>query len=109
MLLGKKGEEIAKRCLQAKGYLLLEENFRTRWGEIDLIMEDQEGVVFVEVKTRTAGNTIAPNDRLSERKVARLERAASIFLMKHQANSWRFLLVSVTKVGEKFYIRERLF
>ena len=46
------GEAAAAAFLQAQGYTILARNFRTRWGEIDLVASDAKYLVFVEVKTR---------------------------------------------------------
>jgi putative endonuclease len=50
--LGAKGEEMARRHLEARGFTLLDSNFRTRHGELDLVAADQRHLVFCEVKTR---------------------------------------------------------
>ena len=50
--LGVKGEEMARRHLEARGFTLLDSNFRTRHGELDLVAADQRHLVFCEVKTR---------------------------------------------------------
>ena len=52
LLAGRWGEAEAARYMQKKGYKLKETNYRTRFGEIDLILEDKRYVVFVEVKLR---------------------------------------------------------
>lgn len=57
--LGRKGEAIAARYYRQRGYLLLRHNYRTRMGEIDLILYKEGTVVFAEVKTR-AGHMLAP-------------------------------------------------
>ena len=50
--LGAAGEELARRHLEARGFTLLDENFRTRHGELDLVAADRRHLVFCEVKTR---------------------------------------------------------
>ena len=50
--LGAKGEELARRHLEARGFTLLDSNFRTRHGELDLVAADERHLVFCEVKTR---------------------------------------------------------
>ena len=50
--LGKLGEEIASDFLKNKGYKIIERNFRTRFGELDIIAKDGNCLVFIEVKTR---------------------------------------------------------
>jgi putative endonuclease len=50
--LGARGEELARRHLEARGFTLLEANFRTRHGELDVVAADARHLVFCEVKTR---------------------------------------------------------
>jgi putative endonuclease len=50
--LGARGEELAARHLEARGYQVVEQNFRTRYGEIDVVARDARFLVFCEVKTR---------------------------------------------------------
>lgn len=50
--LGARGEELAARHLEARGYEVLERNFRTRYGEVDVVARDARFLVFCEVKTR---------------------------------------------------------
>ena len=59
-LLGRSGEDRAARHLAGLGYRVLERNYRTPQGEIDLIALDGDTVVFVEVKTRTSDSFGAP-------------------------------------------------
>ena len=52
--LGELGERLAAEYVQKKGMRILEHNYRIRGGEIDLIAQDGDEVVFIEVKTRVA-------------------------------------------------------
>ena len=54
-LLGEYGEIIAARYLRKHGYIIVEGNYHSKFGEIDLVVEDKKYVVFVEVKTRSEG------------------------------------------------------
>ena len=50
--LGEEGESLACRHLEARGFEVIERNFRTRWGELDVVAADRRRLVFCEVKTR---------------------------------------------------------
>ena len=50
--LGARGEDLAVRHLEARGFEVVERNFRTRYGELDVIARDERALVFCEVKTR---------------------------------------------------------
>lgn len=82
--LGKHGEQLAKRFLEKRGFEFLERNFKTpRWGEIDLVMEDGETLVFVEVKTRSGGSAElfgGPLGAIDPHKIETLKRAGQFYL-----------------------------
>jgi putative endonuclease len=64
--LGRRGEELAAEHLERLGYRIVSRNYRTRFGELDLVATDEYVLVFCEVKTRRAGG--APFDNLGEAK-----------------------------------------
>lgn len=82
--LGKQGEELARRYLEKKGFVLVEKNYKTpRWGEIDLVMRDRDTTVFVEVKTRSGSSTKlfgGPLGSINYHKLKTLKRAAQFYL-----------------------------
>jgi putative endonuclease len=79
--LGQRGERLAERYLRRLGYCVVARRARDRLGELDLVAVDGRTVVFVEVKTRRAGEPAAAVDA---RKQARLTRAALSFLQRHE-------------------------
>lgn len=80
--LGAKGEAIAAKYYQKNGYLLLNHNYRTRMGELDLILYKDGGIVFAEVKTRTNSRKAAPAEAVDARKQHRLIAAAQLYLQR---------------------------
>src|SRR2546425_12295493 len=78
--LGKEGERVASRFLEARGYRILERNYRTRRGEIDLIAEDGRILVFVEVKVRLDDRFGGPAAAITRAKQARIARLAQQYL-----------------------------
>src|SRR3954468_5837531 len=80
---GELGERIAEEHLEHRGYRVLGRNFRTRYGELDLIAADDRSLVFCEVKTRVAGTRGGPDgplDAIGTRKRERLRRMATQWL-----------------------------
>lgn len=73
---GERGEKLAARLLRRKGYRILERNFQTRFGEIDLIARKGDQLVFVEVKTRAPGAPVIGRDAVDAAKQARVRAAA---------------------------------
>ena len=82
-LIGAWGEACAAEYLKTKGYRLLSQGYRTRFGEIDLIVADAAFVVFVEVKTRKDDDFAEAWESVGERKRGRLRRTAEIWLLAH--------------------------
>lgn len=78
--LGKLGEEQAAAYLQERGYRLLARNYRCRLGEIDIVAQDKDVLVFVEVRCRTSGRFGLPQESVQWRKQTRLRRAAQYYL-----------------------------
>ncbi|MER3402974.1 MAG: YraN family protein [Armatimonadota bacterium] len=81
--LGRWGEECAMRHLQAQGYQVVARNWRTREGEIDLIVQKGLLLVFVEVKTRRSVRFGAGEESVDTRKQARLAQLAQHYLDAH--------------------------
>ena len=83
--LGERGEEAAARCLERKGYEILERNWRCRFGEADIIARDPSGtIVFVEVKTRRTVKAGLPEEAVSRSKRRRYENIALEYMAKNQ-------------------------
>ncbi len=79
--LGRLGEQLAADHLARRGFRILERNYRTRWGELDLVAFDGEILAFCEVKARRVSSRgIAPFDALHARKRARVRKMASSWL-----------------------------
>lgn len=93
---GNKGEELAVKFLRQKGYLIVERNFKTKFGEIDIIAKDNNTIVFVEVKTRTNDYFGYPFEAVDERKRVKLKNLALIFMKKYNKEfPIRFDIVSI--------------
>lgn len=80
---GMDAEELAWQHLKAHGARLLQRNFRSRRGEIDLVVQDRDSVVFVEVRYRTNPNYGSGEESVDLRKQSRLVACAQHYL---QAN-----------------------
>ena len=101
--LGQEGEDRAARFLEKQGYRILERNYHTKSGEIDLIAMHQDELVFVEVKTRTSGAFGAPELAVDTRKQQRMVKAALGYLKYknlHQVPC-RFDVVAISNESEK--------
>jgi putative endonuclease len=81
--LGRRGEELAARHLAAKGYQIVERNWRCAQGELDLVACDGECLAFVEVRTRRGRALGTPEESVSATKQARLVALAEAYLQAH--------------------------
>jgi len=77
---GRATEEIAARMLQEKGYTILERNFSNRFGEIDIIAQDKETLVFVEVKAKTGVEFGLPEEMIRPGKLQRIRNMATLYM-----------------------------
>jgi putative endonuclease len=94
---GRKGEAIAEKHLRVSGYRILERNYRTPVGELDLVAMDGETLVFVEVKARRGTLFGAPEEAVGSHKRRQLERAALVYITRKRKENLpcRFDVVSV--------------
>ncbi len=100
--LGKEAEARACNYLQQQGLRVVERNYRCRRGEIDLVMDDGESVVFVEVRYRSPSAYADGVASVDRHKQARLIAAAQHYLQQHPASArrpCRFDVVAVTPTG----------
>lgn len=81
---GNKGEAIARDFLEKKGWKILETQFRTRFGEIDLIAEDGQELVFVEVKTRQDISSGYPEESITQTKLRHIAMAAEEYVQEQK-------------------------
>jgi putative endonuclease len=80
--MGDRGENLAARHLQSRGYKIIARNYRCELGEIDIVARDGRTLVFVEVKTR-AYDDPAPEDQVNPAKMHQLTKAAKVFLSRY--------------------------
>jgi putative endonuclease len=94
--LGQYGEQLAAQFLIKRGCLIIAKNFRTRFGEIDLIAQAGDEILFVEVKTRTASTFGYPEYAVDHQKISHLVQAARAYLEQNSLNSvWRLEIISI--------------
>lgn len=102
-LLGKAGEDRAAKFLTKQGYRILERNYRTKNGEIDLIALHQGTVAFIEVKTRTSEAFGAPELAVTAQKQHRMIKAALGYIKYKKLHQvpCRFDVVAISAATEK--------
>lgn len=85
--LGLRGEVVARRFLEERGYRILEENFTCPWGEIDLIAQEGEVLVFVEVKARCSARFGRPAEAVHGRKQRQILRVAEAYMTSRRVKA----------------------
>jgi putative endonuclease len=96
------GEQLAAEHLERQGFRIVERNYRTRWGELDIVAFDGRVLAFVEVKTRRmATGSGSPFDAIRSAKRARIRKMARSWLIDRRperpfAKVMRFDAIGVT-------------
>jgi len=100
---GIRGERAAKKLLKKRGMKYLTANFKSDYGEIDLIFRDKDCLVFIEVKTRSQENWTRPATAVDGQKKWRLSKTALYYLrlLKNPRIKFRFDIVEVLLEGER--------
>jgi putative endonuclease len=82
LITGNKGEDIAAKYLRDHGFKILERNYRIRGGEVDIIAQDDDFLVFVEVKTRYSHEYGLPVESITPWKIKFLLKTARFYIQK---------------------------
>lgn len=104
---GKHAEDQACGYLQQCGMRLLERNYRSRYGEIDLIMQDKDTTVFVEVRFRRHASQVDPLSSINQHKQRKLTRTAQAYLQQNKLHALaptRFDVVAVTEQNAQYQL-----
>ena len=103
---GKLGEDYAAGLLLEKGYRILERNYHSRFGEIDIIAQNSEYLVFAEVKTREEHFSVSPLESVTAAKQKKLWKTALLYLQSHPTPLQpRFDVIGIVTEGEGFTVK----
>ncbi len=95
-LLGTDVEKYVAAHLSDQGYQILVHQYKTKFGEIDLVCQDGDEVVFVEVKARSSNAFGYPEESVHAQKLMKIARCAQTFLQKMNPDqAWRIDVVAV--------------
>lgn len=105
--LGAWGEDLAAKQLKAEGYKIVARNWRCARGEIDIVAQAGQTLVFVEVKTRRGRSMGAPEAGLTPYKANKLLQLGEIYVQEHKLTelNWRIDLVAVELDGSGKLLR----
>lgn len=106
---GKAGEDCVVHWLEERGYEILERNFHSRFGEIDIVARRETYIAFVEVKTRSINSLVSPLEAVTLRKQRKLAATAKEYLLKHPSRLQpRFDAAAVCLRGNSLVVEEYL-
>lgn len=106
--IGREAEQIASDYLEEHGYTILDRNYTFKhMGEIDIVSEIDQTLVFVEVRFRRSRNYGSPEGSLTPRKLRTIRRVAEAWMAHHRRRSGavRFDLIAVELMGSDTEIR----
>ena len=108
--LGEMGEGWAREYLERRGYCIREVNFRCREGEIDIVAEHEDCLVFVEVRTKTGARFGTPEESVTAAKQEKLVSLAMSYLQSHNdlPCGWRIDVVAIEVNSKGRVVRTEL-
>ncbi len=101
--LGRSGEDAAVNHIRSLGYRILERNFKTRAGEIDIIARDGDALVFLEVKSRASATMGSVRESVTTGKLRTIEKAAIAYLAAKIGSEdvdWRIDFLGITRSSD---------
>ena len=105
---GFQGQDIAHDFLLSRGFVFVEQNYRAKGGEIDLIFLDDDQYVFVEVKTRNDDSFGIPESALTDKKKERMRKAALTYFVEREIDTDNFRFDAVTVILSDATIRHHV-
>lgn len=93
------GEDLAQKYLSERGIQIIEKNFRTQYGEIDIIGFENDDLVFFEVKTRSSIKFGYPEEAVNSKKIEKIETVANEFLdtLTTSDLNWRIDAIAIIR------------
>jgi len=104
-------EDKAEEFLRLKGYRILERNFNTRWGEIDIVAKDKHIFALIEVKARGRDFWVSPQEAVDESKRRRLVLTGKLYAKRYPQGDYRFDVVAIEegKGWRSYYLIKNAF
>ena len=105
--IGKFGEKEALHFLRNKDYSIVTKNFKSKFGEIDIIASKNNCLYFIEVKTRTNTNKGMPYEAVDFRKIKHIKNAANYYLLKNDYKDYKLKIavISILIINNKIEIK----
>jgi len=99
---GQEGEKLANQFLRKNGYRILDERFRTQFGELDIVARKARVIAFVEVRSVSGEMGYLPEESINRRKIDRLTKCAMAWIQKKRIKNiqFRFDVITVDLTDE---------
>jgi putative endonuclease len=107
--IGRRGEEYARDYLKKNGHVIIDSNFRCRFGEIDLITRKEKSLRFIEVKYRRTLDYGAPQEAVVAKKQRKIRKTALVWLRQRclpMDSDVHFDVLAIRKDAKKNFIYE---
>lgn len=102
------GEELSVRYLVGQGYHILDRNFRTKFGELDIIARKDKLILFIEVKTRTSNTYGIPSESIHFKKQKTIRKLSQQYILQKKLNDedliYRYDAIEVRIKDKKYKI-----
>lgn len=107
--LGKLAEDFTVGFLQGKGYKIIDRNFRSRFGEIDIVAEESGTLVFVEVKARWSQKFGSPEEAVTPQKLYKIRKTAEYYsLLKSKINQKMRIDVVALEIADEVVLSAKI-
>ena len=105
-LVGKFGEQAAADYLRRQNYKILSQNYRTRFGEIDIVFLDKDTIVFCEVKTRKSLHAGLPYEAVNFHKKQQIKKTILNYITHYKLlkRKFRFDVISIYQNNNQFEV-----
>jgi putative endonuclease len=102
------GEELAQKYLKNRGINIIEKNYRTQFGEIDIIGFENEDLVFFEVKTRSSIRFGYPEEAVNSKKIEKIEMVANEYLDKLASSDLNWRIDSIAIIRNPYNLKYQI-
>lgn len=99
--IGDGGEDLAVDYLVGQGYKIIKRNYRTRYGEIDIIALEGDNLSFIEVKKKSGEGFGSPGEMITPRKISKIRRTAESFINENNLSNLVWRIDAVLIDGER--------
>lgn len=108
--IGKRSEELASEYLEAIGFGIIEKNWNSSCGEIDIIAQKSDLLVFVEVRCRKMSAMVTPLESVNKIKISKIKKAAQLYVYDNNTDNLycRFDVIAIEYIDDLFFVSNHI-